>query len=145
MTSLFFSSSAIIALIRSSNCPRYLVPATIAAMSNMTTLLSKSIRETFLLIILKAKPSTIAVFPTPGSPISIGLFFLRLLKICETRSISSSLPIIGSSASSSASLVTSLEKLSNTGVFDLEFDLERDAIFLGLRLSSKLSSSSFSK
>ena len=33
---------------------------------------------TSLFIILKAKPSTIAVFPTPGSPIKTGLFFVRL-------------------------------------------------------------------
>ena len=59
-----------------------------------------------------------ADFPTPGSPISIGLFFLRLDKICETRSISFSLPITGSNLSSSANFVKSLPKLSNTGVLD---------------------------
>ena len=37
MTSLFFSSSVIMAFIRSSNCPRYLVPATKLAKSSVTT------------------------------------------------------------------------------------------------------------
>src|SRR4029453_6452731 len=35
-----------------------------------------------------ARPSTTAVFPTPGSPISTGLFFVRRDRICITRSIS---------------------------------------------------------
>ena len=70
-----------------------------------------------------AKPSTIAVLPTPGSPMSIGLFFLRRLKIWLTRSISTSRPMIGSSFPSSANLVTSLPKLSSTGVRDLVFAL----------------------
>ena len=36
---------------------------------------------TSLLTIRWAIPSTIAVFPTPGSPINTGLFFVRLDKI----------------------------------------------------------------
>jgi hypothetical protein len=35
-----------------------------------------------------ARPSTIAVLPTPGSPISTGLFFWRRERICMIRSIS---------------------------------------------------------
>ena len=35
-----------------------------------------------------ARPSTIAVLPTPGSPIRTGLFFLRRARIWMTRSIS---------------------------------------------------------
>ena len=46
--------------------------------------------------ILIAKPSTIAVLPTPGSPIRTGLFFVLLERTCITRLISSSLPITGS-------------------------------------------------
>ena len=60
-----------------------------------------------------------ADFPTPGSPMSIGLFFFLLLKICETLSISSCLPTTGSNFPSSANLVKSLPKLSKTGVLDL--------------------------
>ena len=44
-----------------------------------------------------AKPSAIAVLPTPGSPTSMGLFLERLDKICSVLLISSSRPITGSS------------------------------------------------
>ena len=64
-----------------------------------------------------------ADFPTPGSPISRGLFFFLLLSICETLSISLFLPMIGSSFPSFAKAVKSLPKLSKTGVLDfLVFD-----------------------
>ena len=43
-----------------------------------------------------AKPSAMAVLPTPGSPTNIGLFLLLLDKICKVRLISSSRPITGS-------------------------------------------------
>ena len=66
-----------------------------------------------------ARPSAIADLPTPGSPIKRGLFFFRLLNICETRSISFSLPTTGSSLSCLAIAVISLPKLSKTGVLDL--------------------------
>jgi len=65
-------------------------------MSNVTTLLSSKISGTSRLIILCAKPSAIAVLPTPGSPIKIGLFFVRRPKIWITLSISFDLPITGS-------------------------------------------------
>ena len=52
-----------------------------------------------------AKPSTTAVLPTPGSPISTGLFLVRRERICMTRSISMLRPMHGSSLPSSASLV----------------------------------------
>ena len=44
-----------------------------------------------------ARPSTIAVLPTPGSPISTGLFLVRRCRIWMQRRISSSRPITGSS------------------------------------------------
>ena len=50
-----------------------------------------------------ARPSTIAVLPTPGSPISTGLFFVRRESTWITRRISSSRPITGSSLPASAS------------------------------------------
>ncbi len=43
-----------------------------------------------------ARPSTIAVFPTPGSPMSTGLFFVRRERTWMTRRISSSRPMTGS-------------------------------------------------
>ena len=60
---------------RSSNCPLYLVPATILARSKVTTLLLKRILDTLRFIMRIAKPSAIADLPTPGSPIRSGLFF----------------------------------------------------------------------
>jgi hypothetical protein len=44
-----------------------------------------------------ARPSAIAVLPTPGSPISTGLFFVRRESTWIVRRISSSRPITGSS------------------------------------------------
>ena len=52
-----------------------------------------------------ARPSTTAVLPTPGSPISTGLFFVRRERICMIRSISVSRPTHGSSLPSAASFV----------------------------------------
>ena len=49
-----------------------------------------------------ARPSTIAVLPTPGSPISTGLFLVRRDSTWMVRRISSSRPITGSSLPSRA-------------------------------------------
>ena len=76
-----FSNSFITAFILSSNCPLYLVPATKEAKSREIILLLKSTLETFLSVILRASPSAIADLPTPGSPISKGLFFFLLERI----------------------------------------------------------------
>ena len=121
MISSFFSNSFINAFIRSSNWPRYLVPATNEAKSRLTTRLSNNTRLTSLLTIRSAKPSAIALLPTPGSPINKGLFFLRRLKIWLTRSISFERPTTGSNLFCSAAFVRSLPKLSRTGVFDFSF------------------------
>ena len=43
-----------------------------------------------------ARPSAIAVLPTPGSPTYSGLFLVRRHRIWMVRSISSSRPISGS-------------------------------------------------
>ena len=81
---------------RSSNSPLYFAPANKLPRSKASNLLSFKVSGMSLLIILCAKPSTIAVFPTPGSPIKTGLFFVLLAKTCKVRLISSSLPITGS-------------------------------------------------
>ncbi len=52
-----------------------------------------------------ARPSTMAVLPTPGSPMSTGLFFVRRDRTWMTRRISSSRPITGSSLPSRAACV----------------------------------------
>ena len=45
----------------------------------------------------RARPSTMAVLPTPGSPMRMGLFLVRRDRIWRTRRISSSRPMTGSS------------------------------------------------
>ena len=82
---------------RSSNSPRYLAPATSAPRSRATTRLSRSPSGTSPRTMRCASPSTMAVLPTPGSPISTGLFLVRRLSTWMTRRISSSRPITGSS------------------------------------------------
>ena len=105
---------------RSSNSPRYFVPATTVPISSDITRLSFRVSGTSLLTIACAKPSAIAVLPTPGSPISTGLFLVRRLSTSITRVISLSLPTTGSKVPSLAITVKSLAKLSNVGVlFDL--------------------------
>ena len=63
-----------------------------------------------------ARPSTIAVLPTPGSPISTGLFFVRRHSTWTTRRISSSRPITGSSLPASARAVRSRANLRERAV-----------------------------
>ena len=74
-------TSLIILLILAWNPPRYFEPATIAAKSSVISRLSLTVSGTFPSTILLAMPSTIAVLPTPGSPIRHGLFFVLLLRI----------------------------------------------------------------
>ena len=82
---------------RSSNSPRYFEPASSAPMSSAQTRLPFRPSGTSPATIRCARPSTIAVLPTPGSPISTGLFFVRRESTWITRRISSSRPITGSS------------------------------------------------
>ena len=60
-----------------------------------------------------ARPSTIAVLPTPGSPIRTGLFLVRRERTWMTRRISSSRPMTGSSLPSSAACVRSRPNFSS--------------------------------
>ena len=90
---------------RSSKSPRYRDPATNAPKSNVYSCLSFSVSGTSPFTIACAKPSTTAVFPTPGSPINTGLFFVRRDNTCMTRSISFSRPITGSNFDSRAAAV----------------------------------------
>ena len=116
MTFSFFWSSVMRLLRRSSNWPRYLVPATMEPMSRVTTRLFSRISGMLRSTIFWARPSTMAVLPTPGSPMSTGLFFLRRDRIWMTRSISGPRPIIGSSWPWRASSVRSRPKWSRKGV-----------------------------
>ncbi len=82
---------------RSSNSPRYLAPAISAPRSSAITRLFLSDSGTSPFTMRCASPSTIAVLPTPGSPIRTGLFLVRRERTWITRRISSSRPITGSS------------------------------------------------
>ena len=95
------------ALRRSSNSPRYFAPAIKAPMSKAKSRLLRRLSGTSPLIMRNAMPSAIAVFPTPGSPISTGLFLVRRDKTCMARRISSSRPMIGSIFPSRARAVKS--------------------------------------
>ena len=72
-----------------------------------STRLSRSISGTSPSTIRCARPSTMAVLPTPGSPMSTGLFLVRRESTWITRLISSSRPITGSSLPWRASSVRS--------------------------------------
>ena len=97
--SLISSSTA---LSRSSNSPRYFAPATIAPRSSAIRRLPRNDSGTSPSTIRCASPSTTAVLPTPGSPISTGLFLVRRDSTCTTRRISASRPMTGSSLPSRA-------------------------------------------
>ena len=99
--------SASTALSRSSNSPRYLAPATSAPRSSASRRLSFRLSGTSPFTMRSARPSTIAVLPTPGSPISTGLFLVRRESTWMVRRISSSRPITGSSLPSRAAAVRS--------------------------------------
>src|ERR1700740_1953046 len=95
------------ALRRSSNSPRYFAPASMEPRTRATTRLFFRTSGTAPETIRCARPSTIAVLPTPGSPISTGLFFVRRERTWITRRISSSRPLTGSSVPCSAISVRS--------------------------------------
>ena len=90
-----------------SKSPRYLVPATTEAMSREMMRFLARTGDIDPSAILRAMPSTIADLPTPGSPISIGLFFFLRPRISITLEISLSRPTTGSSLPSAAALVKS--------------------------------------
>ena len=92
---------------RSSNSPRNFAPATSAPMSRPTMRLCFRPSGTSPRTMRCARPSTIAVLPTPGSPMSTGLFLVRRDSTWMTRRISSSRPITGSSFPARANSVRS--------------------------------------
>ena len=63
-----------------------------------------------------ATPSAIAVFPTPGSPMRHGLFFLLRTSVRIAFRISSSRPNTGSSSPRTARSVRSTPTSDNVGV-----------------------------
>ena len=117
--------SSITVFSRSSNSPRYFVPAIIPARSSEITRRPASVSGTSSLTIRCAMPSTIAVLPTPGSPSRAGLFFVRRERISIVCSISSARPITGSSLPSRASWVRSRPNSSSRGVLDCSAERPR--------------------
>ena len=97
----------------SSKSPRNLVPASKAPKSSESKRLFLRPSGTSPLTIRCAKPSTIAVLPTPGSPMSTGLFFVLRCNTCMVRRISSSRPMTGSSLPCSARSVRSMVYFSS--------------------------------
>src|SRR6266545_4490934 len=113
---LRYSSRVVAPTMRSS--PRasiglIMLPASMAPRSRATMRLSLSPSGTSPATIRRARPSTMAVLPTPGSPISTGLFLVRRESTCTTRRISSSRPITGSSPPERAASVRSRPKRSS--------------------------------
>mmetsp|Transcript_18384 Transcript_18384/g.62558 ORF Transcript_18384/g.62558 Transcript_18384/m.62558 type:complete len:228 (+) Transcript_18384:1627-2310(+) len=122
MKRMMFSScftSSMSFLRRSSNSPRYLVPATSRPMSSVTIRLSSMVSGTSPAAIFCASPSAMALLPTPGSPMRHGLFFVRLPRIWMVRSICVLRPTHGSSLLSSACFVMSVPNSSSVGVLAL--------------------------
>ena len=76
-------------------------------MSRARSFFSFSDSGTSPLTMRSARPSTIAVLPTPGSPMRTGLFLVRRDRTWMVRRISSSRPITGSSLPSRAASVRS--------------------------------------
>ena len=81
---------------RFSNSPFTPAPACSSPTSSTRTLTSRSGGGTSPCAMRWAKPSTTAVFPTPASPIRIGLFCRRRISTSITWRISASRPMIGS-------------------------------------------------
>ncbi len=116
------TSSAIKLFKRFSKSPRYFVPAKSDPMSKENTVLPSIGSGTFSSTISLAKPSAMAVFPTPDSPTNNGLFLRLRMRIWLTLSISASRPIRGSinpkRACSFRSVVNWLRKLCSAGSSD---------------------------
>jgi len=108
----------------SSKSPLKRVPATSLPMTFLKN------RGTFPSTILWASPSTTAVFPTPGSPMRTGLFFVLLDSICITLLISFSRSTTGMSFFSRASCVRSTVKRASASTFSASSVLPVDLIFL---------------
>ena len=115
-SSEFSRTSSMTFLSRSSNWPRYWVPATMPERSSCTTRLPLRVSGTSSLTILWAMPSTMAVLPTPGSPMRTGLFLVLRERTSMVVSTSSARPMTGSSFPSLAIWVRSRLYSSRVGV-----------------------------
>ena len=92
---------------RFSKSPRYLVPATTEAISSERMRFLARAADMSPVAMRCAMLSTMALLPTPGSPMSMGLFFFLRPRISITRAISVSRPTTGSNLPSRAARVRS--------------------------------------
>mmetsp|Transcript_24313 Transcript_24313/g.50704 ORF Transcript_24313/g.50704 Transcript_24313/m.50704 type:complete len:372 (+) Transcript_24313:1077-2192(+) len=107
----------------SSNSPLYFVPATRLPKSRLSSLAPRSgFGHKASSFMMRAMPSAIAVLPTPGSPSSKGLFFLRRVRVRSAEFISFFLPMTGSMFPASASSVRSVHNSFSVGVFPVPPD-----------------------
>ena len=93
----------------------------------MYSCLLRSVSGMSLLTIFWARPSTIAVLPTPGSPMSTGLFLVRRLRICMTRSSSR----LATDHRVELLLASELREVATELVEDLAVALVAGRLFLG--------------
>ncbi len=89
-------TSSITDFSRFSNSPRTPAPACKSPRSSVRTITSRKAGGTSPSAMRSAKPSTTAVLPTPASPVRIGLFWRRRVRMSTTWRISLSRPRIGS-------------------------------------------------
>ena len=99
---------------RSSNSPRYLVPATSELAESSIRRLPRNSAGTFPSTIRWARPPTMVVFPTPESPIKTGLLRSLSISVCMRRR-----PIRGVNCLRLACLVRSRPRRSRTELLPL--------------------------
>ena len=99
---------------RSSNSPRYLVPATRELAESSIRRLPRSAGGTLPSTMRWARPPTMVVLPTPESPIKMGLLRSLSIKVCMSRRISFSRPMSGVNCCMLACLVRSRPRRSST-------------------------------
>ena len=109
-------TSAITDFKRFSNSPLTLAPACNKPKSRLRTATSLNGSGTSPDAIRRAKPSTTAVLPTPASPVNIGLFWRRRIRISIICLISSSRPRTASIFPCLAASVKLTVNLSREGV-----------------------------
>ncbi len=103
--------------ILSSNSPRYFVPATSEGREISMTRVLPSSSGKLPFAMSCAKPSTTPVFPTPGSPIRIRLFFRLCSRTRVIATSSARRPIRGGKAPAAASAVRSRPNRSSAVFF----------------------------
>ena len=105
---------------RFSNSPLTLAPACSKPKSKVRSAMFCNALGTSPCAMRCAKPSTTAVLPTPASPVRMGLFWRRRVRISIHWRISSSRPSTGSILPVLALAVKSMVYLSSVGVLLLE-------------------------